>query len=79
MYLKVGRCEFCNTYLVVMDTQTGSVLPIEVESKNVGINSDEIFDSKVHKSHLINCAKQREAWDKKKLKYIKARNPFNKI
>jgi hypothetical protein len=75
-YLSVGKCEYCDQYLVVMSTRNGSVLPVEVENKSVKINDDEVFESDKYKSHLLNCEKQREAWEMKKKKYIKQRNPL---
>ncbi len=79
MYLKIGRCEFCGALLVVMDTHTGSVLPVEVKDKNTLIEATEIFDSQKFISHLLNCIQQRDVWEKKKIKYIKQRNPFAKL
>ena len=78
-YLKVGRCEFCKQLLVVMDTSTGSVLPVEVNSKDVKINVDEEFDSKKFKSHLLNCSKQQAAWNIKKKKIMKKRMAILKM
>ena len=78
-FLPVGRCEFCPQLVVVMDTSTGSVLPVEVESKNVKIAFDEEFDSVKYKSHLLNCAKQAAAWKEKRSGYIDRRNPFNEL
>ncbi len=77
-FLKVGRCGFCGKFLVVMDTQH-SVLPVEVESNEVKISADEVFDYKKYKSHLLNCPGQQAAWEKKKWKYLKQRNPLAKF
>lgn len=76
--LPVGRCQYCRQLLVVMNTASGSVLPVEVNSKEVEIDDSAEFDKALHRSHLLTCQRQRDRWDKKKWKYIKERNPFNR-
>ncbi len=78
-YLPVGKCEYCGKFLIVMTTASGSVLPVEVESRDIKIDKYEEFSSRKHKSHLLSCIPQREAWEKKKWKYIKQRNGMLKF
>lgn len=70
--LKVMKCGDCGTRIVIMDTYINSLLPVEVEEGKVYLSSDR-FDHKIHKSHLINCRKLAERWEKVKQKYFKQR------
>lgn len=72
-FLKPFRCSHCNKRLVVMDTEH-SVLPVEIPEGDLIYDDDERFDSKKHKSHLLNCPKLQAEWQKKKMKFIKQRN-----
>lgn len=53
-----------------MTTTTGSLLPVEGQ-EGVDIQPPYIFDSKLHKSHLIACEKQRLNWERKKIRIWK--------
>ena len=75
--LKPGRCEFCNARLVVMNTATGSVLPVEIPDGEVTIYDDDEFEKGKYVSHLKNCEPMRMAWEIKKKKWIKKRSLFN--
>ena len=72
--LKPGRCEFCNQRLVVIQTETGSALPVEVEEGEIPFTIDDVFNCRIHRSHLLNCKPMQEAWQIKKKKYVD--NPF---
>ena len=65
MIVKSGKCEFCGCRIVVMTTETNSLLPAEIQ-EGVTIEKEEIFNPKKHKSHLKNCEKQRLNWERKK-------------
>lgn len=68
--MRSGKCEFCKTALVVMDTDNGSVLPVEMQEGQL-YTDDDVYDKNIHKSHLLNCPKQAAAWVVKRRKYIK--------
>lgn len=61
--LKIYRCKHCYARFVIMWTQTRSILPVEVGSGD-GFDEDEIFNSKIHKSHLLTCIPRRMDWQK---------------
>ena len=73
--LKPFRCGHCKQRLVILHTETNSVLPVEIPEGPVTIE-DELFNSSVHKSHLKNCIKLRQEWEEKKKKYLEKENPF---
>jgi len=70
LIVKSGKCEYCGTRIVVMTTTTGSLLPVEGQ-EGVDIQPPYIFDSKLHKSHLLACERQRHNWERKKYKIQK--------
>ena len=72
--LKPFRCSHCKQRLVVMDTQNDSVLPIEIPEGDLIYSADEVFDGRIHKSHLKNCPKLQSEWKEKKMKFIFERN-----
>ncbi len=57
-----------------MDTMNDSVLPIEIPEGDLIYTADEIFDGKIHKSHLKNCSGLQSEWSKKKMRFIYERN-----
>jgi hypothetical protein len=68
MAKKVFRCGHCDKRLVILITETGSVLPVEVEKEDY--DQDETFDHNIHKSHLLNCAKLASEWNLKKKVFL---------
>lgn len=68
--LKVHKCGDCGIRIVIMDTQTGRKLPVEVEEGKV-FDEDEIFDYTIHKSHLIKCEPLRLRWGKVQYDFFK--------
>lgn len=51
--------------LKIVRTRTGSFLPVEI-SKNKPIpNEHDLFDHRIHKSHLLNCKGLQAVWSKK--------------
>lgn len=73
MNLKVNRCGDCNKRIVIMSTQTGRILPVEVEPGKVYLDTDK-FDYTIHKSHLLNCLPLRLRWDDVQKKYFEKIN-----
>jgi hypothetical protein len=73
MELKTVRCGDCNTRIVIMRTQTGNILPVEVEPGK-HYDDDDTFDHLVHKSHLLNCIPLRLRWADVQRKYFKKLN-----
>lgn len=73
--LKPYRCSHCNQRMVVLETRTGSYLPVEIPEGKIIIEEEE-FDGSKHKSHLIKCEPLRNEWDKKKQKFIQRNNMF---
>jgi len=71
MLLKVFKCVYCDVRFVVMKTQTNTFLPVEVAEKQT-YDDSEIFNYRIHKSHLLNCEKRRYDWDKIKRKFEQA-------
>lgn len=61
-----------------MTTETNSLLPVEVQ-EGIIIDPADKFDPKKHKSHLINCEKQRLNWERKKKKLFKQREGVSSI
>ena len=59
--LKVHKCGDCGVRIVIMDTATGSILPVEVEDGKV-FTDDDTFNYRIHKSHLLKCFKLRDRW-----------------
>lgn len=70
--LKIHKCGDCGTRIVIMDTETGSILPVEVFNSEP-IDPDEIYDCKKHISHLKNCEKLRARWPQFKKDFLKMR------
>jgi len=68
--LKPFRCGHCNQRLVVMRTETGSVLPVEVPEDHIPYLMSEKFDSKKHTSHLKKCIKLRLEWPMKQKRFL---------
>ena len=52
-----------------METQTGTYLPVEVK-ENESYDDSEIFDYRIHKSHLLNCKQRRNDWNEKKKHFV---------
>lgn len=76
--LKPYRCSHCSQRIVVLETRTGSYLPIDISEGPI-IIEDEEFDGTKHISHLKTCPEKKklvEEWDKKKQKFIERNNPF---
>lgn len=71
-YLNIGRCGDCMTPIVIMDTQTGQILPVEVEPGK-SYEDTEVFNYKIHKSHLLKCEAMRLRWNDFKIKFFKRR------
>ena len=71
--LKTFRCGHCNKKIVVMDTTNNSVIPVEVP-EGIIFKDDEVFDGRIHASHLKNCQKLQSEWTQKKMKFIRQRN-----
>ena len=69
--LKPYRCFHCNQRLVVMNTSTGSVLPVEIPEDHIPYLMSEVFDYKKHTSHLIKCIKLRMEWPMKQKQFLK--------
>lgn len=59
--LKVHKCGDCGQRIVIMDTQTGSILPVEVEDTKT-FTEDDTFNYRLHKSHLLKCIPLRNRW-----------------
>ena len=78
-YLKPFRCSHCKKRLVVMDTSNDSVLPIEIPEGDLIYTTDEVFDGKIHKSHLKNCPGLQSEWKEKKKNFIYERNALAKF
>lgn len=73
--LKIYRCEHCNQKVVVMATEIDSVLPVEVHDDEI-FTTEDVFDLKIHKSHLLNCEGLQLDWPKKKRRFLRKVNPF---
>lgn len=71
-YLNVGKCGNCMRRIVIMDTQTGQILPVEVEEGKVYEDTD-VFNYKIHKSHLLKCEAMRLRWEDFKKRFFKRR------
>ena len=69
----VFKCGNCGKRLVVMDTVNNSVIPVELP-EGVVYEDDEVFDGRVHISHLKNCSKLQSEWAQKKMKFVRQRN-----
>ena len=69
--LKPFRCGHCNQRIVVMNTSSGSVLPVEVPEDHIPYLMSEEFDSKRHTSHLKKCIPLRMEWEMKKKKFLR--------
>lgn len=67
--MKTGICEYCQCKLVIMDTSTGVVLPVERQEGQI-YSDDDVFNYRVHKSHLLNCIPMRMNWNRKRKKYL---------
>ena len=78
MNLKVYRCHHCKTRFVVMETPTNEYLPVEI-SEGQSYEDDEIFNWKVHKSHLLNCIPRRMDWNKVRKKFKDMREAENNL
>ncbi len=61
-----------------MNTQTRSILPVEVGNSD-GYDEDEIFDYRKHKSHLITCAARRMDWGREQKFILNAEAKESKI
>lgn len=66
-YLKPYLCPHClkknkEIIYVVMKTQTNNILPIEIK-KGEKVSTDEIFDYKKRRSHLLDCEERRLDWN----------------
>jgi hypothetical protein len=73
--MKVYPCKHCGVRFVVLPTQTGSVLPVEIYENNDpkkvrAIEKGEFFDSRKHISHLKNCPERQQDWDVIKKQFI---------
>jgi len=68
MNLKVYKCTHCMVRFVVMQTNTGEVLPVEVIGDEV-FDEDETFNYKKHKSHLLTCIPRRMDWNSVRRKF----------
>jgi hypothetical protein len=87
MQLKIFPCKFCEVRFVFLTTNTGSVLPVECYENNdnekkilLPIKHDDIFDGKIHRSHLINCEQRRQNWDKDKETFLaRDKAVFNQV
>lgn len=78
-YLKVYQCPHClkkgkDSFYVVMQTQTGNLLPIEV-SRNEKIEPDEIFRPKQRRSHLLDCIDRRMDWNQARREFESGKRP----
>ena len=73
--IKAYRCSHCNQRIVVLETRTGSYLPVEIEDGKITI-ADEEFDGSKHNSHLKNCPPLALEWEIKKKKFIQRNNVF---
>lgn len=73
--LKPFRCGHCKQRLVILYTETNSVLPVEIPEGEILIE-DEQFNASIHKSHLLKCIPLRNEWNEKKKKFIERENPF---
>ena len=78
MNLKVYRCQHCKARFVVMETPTNEYLPVEV-GENQSYEEDEIFNWKVHKSHLLTCIPRRMDWNKVRKKFKDMREAENNL
>ena len=67
--LKIFKCQHCKTRFVIMSTDTNSVLPVEV--KDEIYSEEDIFNYRIHKSHLQNCKLRTNDWQIEKRKYMK--------
>lgn len=76
--LKVHKCGDCDTRIVIMDTQTGQILPVEVEPGKT-YEDTEVFNYKIHKSHLLKCEAMRLRWNDFKIKFFKQRTAQLKL
>jgi len=61
--------------MVVLETQTGSYLPVEIPEGPV-TKEDEDYDKDKDVSHLKNCPPLAAEWEKKKKKFIERNNIF---
>lgn len=68
--LNIGKCGNCWTRIVIMNTQTGSILPVEVE-EGKEYTEDDVFDYRKHKSHLLKCEEMRMRWERFKANYFR--------
>lgn len=68
--LKVFACGDCGKKIVIMATNTGSVLPVEVKPGDA-FTDDDIFKSDKHSSHLMNCSKLQSRWNTVKKSFVK--------
>jgi len=80
---KVYPCKICGVKFVMMQTSTGSVLPVELndQTSNPPEAGTEVFDPKVHRSHLKYCKEpllRAEQW-KEIVEEMKAEFRKNKL
>lgn len=68
MQLKKFICKYCKKRFVIMPTHNNSLLPVEVDGKVY--DGEEVFDSKHHLSHLLNCKGRQEDWEWVKKIYL---------
>ncbi|HQI42434.1 MAG TPA: hypothetical protein PK665_15170 [Ignavibacteriaceae bacterium] len=68
--LNVKKCGNCWTRIVIMNTKTGSILPVEVEEGKT-YTDDDVFDYKIHKSHLLKCVEMRNRWKRFQYDFFK--------
>jgi len=73
--LKPYRCGHCKKRIVILPTETNSVLPVEIPEGQITLE-DEMFNSAKHTSHLLNCAGLQKEWKEKKMRFIERQNPF---
>lgn len=74
--LKPYRCSHCSQRIVVLETTTGSVLPVEIAEGVKPPDEERDYDKDKDVSHLKNCPKLAAEWEKKKKKFIERNNPF---
>jgi hypothetical protein len=67
--LKPFTCRYCNTKFVVIDTYSGSLLPVEIKEGGFYYKSDK-FESSKHVSHLKNCQPRQLDWETVKKYYF---------
>jgi len=68
--LRVYTCRYCNKYFVMIRAKD-SIIPVNV-NKNDKLPADTVFNVYKMRSHLKDCERRRNDWQKMKNYYLKS-------